>query len=344
MNAKRNSTSFTLILICLLSVASFLQGQDIHYTMFDRSPMNINPGLTGIFGGDLRVTANYRSQWNNVPVSFQTFTATLEHKFYPKNNENGFWTGGLYFNYDDAGDLTVATTQIGLSGAYAHALSEQHHLSGGIQLGFNQRRFDTQSLRTDVQFNGDTFDPTTPNGEALLNDNISFGDISAGINYRFQNIDEEDNKRTRLDLGLALYHINAPNKGFDDEVDSDLDRRLVLYGISAFAITRKLDLGLSGSFQFQGPFEEFIVGVNARRYFKEQKALSLGLAYRIGDNDAIAFPVITLDISNFSFGFSYDWNTSDFDVATNNFGGPEFSVIYTAGKPRKAIERPCLIF
>jgi len=60
--------SFKNITLALFLVLSFqLHAQDIHYSQFDRSPLNINPALTGLFKGDLRFIGNYRSQWNRVP-------------------------------------------------------------------------------------------------------------------------------------------------------------------------------------------------------------------------------------------------------------------------------------
>ena len=76
--------------------------------MFDRSPMNMSPALVGVFGGDLRVTGNYRRQWHSVPVAFKTFSATVEHKLATPKIKRGYVTGGLHFNYDDAGDFQHA--------------------------------------------------------------------------------------------------------------------------------------------------------------------------------------------------------------------------------------------
>ena len=69
----------------------------------------------------------------------------------------------------------------------------------------------------------------------------------------------------------------------------------------------------------------------------------LGISHRIGNRDAL-IPNIAFDYRNFSFGFSFDWNISKFDTATNGNGGVEFSLIYTVGKASPKATKPCLIF
>ena len=48
----------------LIAVVS--KAQDIHFTQWMFSPLNLNPAETGRFDGDYRVVGNYRSQWGAV--------------------------------------------------------------------------------------------------------------------------------------------------------------------------------------------------------------------------------------------------------------------------------------
>ncbi|MEO6037125.1 MAG: hypothetical protein ABIQ93_01850, partial [Saprospiraceae bacterium] len=45
-----------------------LSAQDIHFSQFANSPINLSPGLIGAFGGDVRFVANYRNQWRSGPI------------------------------------------------------------------------------------------------------------------------------------------------------------------------------------------------------------------------------------------------------------------------------------
>lgn len=347
MNFKfLKGTIFPIVVFCCLIVGKS-NAQDIHSSMFNRTPMNLSPGLIGVFGGDIRVTTNYRRQWKTVPVDYKTFTASFEHKLFLPRVEKGFFTGGLHFNADDAGDLSLGQNQIGFSGSYVRPLSKsetnRQFLSGGVQIGLTQRSFNTRGLQTGQQFNDGSYNASAPTGEeGVFDDNISYGSLSVGINYRLQNPGEEENKRLRLDLGGAIYHLMRSNKSLTQNQNYKLERRISLYGIASFQILSTWDLGLLATGQFQGPHKEIVVGANIRKYFDAVSVL-LGLSYRATDQDAL-IPNINIDYRNFSFGLSYDWNISEFDIATNGRGGPELSAIFTIGKPRVERRKPCTIF
>jgi hypothetical protein len=64
--------------------ANYFYGQDIHFSQFSGSLLNISPGYTGMFNGDYRLSAIYRSQWQSVPVSYSTFNMNGEIRVKPK--------------------------------------------------------------------------------------------------------------------------------------------------------------------------------------------------------------------------------------------------------------------
>ena len=118
-------TLHTLIAIVLLAPLSFLAAQDIHFSQYLNSPMNLGPGMTGVFGGDTRFTGNYRNQWSRVPVPYTTFSGVVENKFYlSKLKYDRFLTGGLEINFDRQGTLSLTSLQIGIPISYTIPLSE----------------------------------------------------------------------------------------------------------------------------------------------------------------------------------------------------------------------------
>jgi len=319
-----------------------LVAQDIHYSQFNRSPIYINPALAGIFKGDVRFVGNYRSQWNKVPVNYKTFSGSVEKKFINTNHKNSLFSAGLLFNYDEAGDLELSNTNIGLVGSYTHRLAEKHFVTGGLHVNLGQRRLSLDQLQVDQQYNGDTFDPSLSSGEIGLNTSVSFGDFSGGINYRFQN----PYKRARLDIGGSIYHINQPNTSLYDGSEVQLSRRYNFYGITSFKIAEDFDLGLRAIGQFQGPHQEIVVGGTLKYHLEKGRsrevAVGLAIAYRLDD---AWVPTIIVDYHNWSFGFNYDINTSNFNVATIRKGGPELSLIYIFSKVRPPKEfEICPIF
>ena len=83
-------------LIITLSIFSFTYSQDFHYSMFNMSPLNMNPALTGYYNANARVTAHQRSQWSSVSRPFNTMSLSLDSK-------NKKIPIGLQINQDNEG-------------------------------------------------------------------------------------------------------------------------------------------------------------------------------------------------------------------------------------------------
>ncbi len=315
----------------LLALSIQLQAQDIHYSQFGRSPMNINPALTGLFKGDLRFIGNYRSQWNKVPVNYMTFSGGVDQKFINTNLKNSLFSAGIYFNHDEAGDLELSNTNVTLSGSFTRRLSTKHYLTAGIQVGGAQRGFNAGNLRVDNQYDGDGFNSGLSTGEIFDNSSVFYADLSGGVNYRFQNF----KNRTKIDIGTALYHVNRPNRSFYANSENRLAQRWSVYGTASMGIGEIFDIGLQVIGQFQGPHEEILVGGTGKIHLNQERdkelAFGLGLSYRLGDAWA---PSVVLDYRMWSFGFSYDINSSPFNVASYRRGGPELSAVYIFSKVR----------
>ena len=55
------------------------------------------------------------------------------------------WAGGLIFNYDQAGDSKLSTTQVALNGSYTHRVNNNNFMTLGVQLSGYQRAFSTEN-------------------------------------------------------------------------------------------------------------------------------------------------------------------------------------------------------
>ncbi|NJL75896.1 MAG: type IX secretion system membrane protein PorP/SprF [Saprospiraceae bacterium] len=105
--------------------------QDLHFSQFYHSPLNLNPALAGVHYGDFSFVSNYRSQWESIAVDYLTFSGTLERKFYMESLRNSYFAGALLFNFDQAGTSKLSRTNIGVSGSYSTQLSPTIFLTGG---------------------------------------------------------------------------------------------------------------------------------------------------------------------------------------------------------------------
>jgi type IX secretion system PorP/SprF family membrane protein len=335
----------TVLLMSVLSV--FLSAQDFHYSQFYNAPLHLNPALTGIFRGDVRFMGNYKSQWTDVPVDYKTVSLAIDKKFLKVSNENGgFFSGGVAFNYDRAGDSKLTWANLDLNLSYTKAFSPKVILSVGGKAALIQRGFDQGNLRYDNQFDElrGVVDLTLPNGESFDIDGQVFPDFSAGVNLRLQaeqtsELVFRNDRRTKLDVGVALHHILKPDQAFYESAKVPLESRLSPYVIGVLQVLPALDLRAAVTYQNQGSFyDEFVAMAGGRFWIKnslsKQISLFVGMGLRRDAVQDAYWPTFEMTYNNWQVGLNYDFNTSQFDIATENRGGMELSVRYIIRKVR----------
>lgn len=320
-----------LLFSCIFCTSLYVHGQDLHYSQFHNSPININPASTGIFNGDVRYMASFRDQWRSVPVPWLTFSGSYDRKYFRDNDEKGFFGFGFLFNYDRQGDSKLNLTNLNLSGSYTRILNKSNLITGGLLLGFSSRGFNISDLTWDKQWDGDRFDSSLSPGENFDLMRVNFLETGAGINYRWQKT-----TRTKIDFGIGLFHFIQPKPNFFNSQDLALPIRLSYKVDGNFQLTEKLDIQLNALHQMQREYRETLVSglfkflLNNKR--GQETEIHLGLGYRT--TQAI-WPQVALKYKNIYVGLSYDIDISDFSNVTDNRGGPEihFRYIITRVKP-----------
>lgn len=319
--------------IGLLPLGLTAQDLDIHWSQYYNAPFYVNPALTGVFSGDHRISGNYRNQWYNVPVKYETIALAYDRKFYVKGMKNGLFGGGIHLLHDQAGTSRLRTLQVALGASYTHKIASSYYLTVGVQGAFNNRRYDTGDLTFDSQYDGNQYQPTWDPGEVFLNTNFSFATLGTGLNLH-----QQVSARTWFDLGGGWFNLNTPLQKFNENREYEMKSRLTGYLNGAVRLVGPFDLLYRGLAMFQGPNYESLGGLGLKFHLSEAKtrefALSVGVDYRFNENDAWA-PVIGVDWRRWKAGFSWDVNVSDFRAATNQNGGPEVSIQYiiTTVKP-----------
>ena len=340
-----SATRAALVFMGVIAIQACVFAQDIHYSQFYNAPFQLNPALTGLFRGDTRIQGNYRSQWQAVPVDYQTVTVALDHKFMPRMPRSGFFSGGLSANHDQAGFSNLRLLNIGLNGSYTQKMSDHLYFSVGAQGSFNQRQFNIDDLKFDNQFdpNLGAGNPGLGTGENFANMSNGFMDLAAGVNLRVQALTDAAlvdrlEKRSKLDVGMGFYHINRPDQSFDEEDSSPLPFRLSPYALGTIQMGRNVDLIANITGQFQGQYVEGLGLLGGRfhlnRSLGKQIALQFGLGYRFNRIGDSMMPVLEVFYNNWRVGFNYDVNVSEFEIATDRRGGPELSVQYIFSRVR----------
>ncbi len=322
LQSSWNMLRFAAIISLHVTTVLSMAAQDLHYSQFYNNPMHLSPSATGIFKGDLRAAALYRSQWRSVPVAYETYAGSVEWKALQRAR-NAF-SIGLQLQNDKAGDAGLSWLQIGANIGAVQALNQNHALSVGFGLALAQRSFGIGGLTFKNQWGGDVFDPGRPTGESFAQASNLVPTMSAGLQYHF----EQSETRSRIDLGGGAAHLNKPLVNLGDFA-KPLPFRISCFANAYWQIQTRLDLVFLNEYQQMGSAKELVFGAGIRQILTtglaNETSLQFTLAHRLGD---AIIPAVQVDRNNWTLGLSYDWNSSAFDTATRGRGGIEIAVIW----------------
>ncbi|MEM6319808.1 MAG: PorP/SprF family type IX secretion system membrane protein, partial [Bacteroidota bacterium] len=338
---KQKRTLLLLGNFLLLLSLSSLRAQDVHFSQYWNNPIDLNPALAGVAREDTRVFAAYKSQWSSVPVGYTTFSGAMDTKWESISNRKGYFGVGAIFTHDEAGDGDWSLNNLGGMISYTKQLGKGIFGGIGTQIGIGHRSFKLLNLTFDEQFNGEFFDPTLDNGEQFTDTETVFIDMGVGFNLHLQN----DDQRTKLDVGVGLHHLNTPAQNFYSTSTIDLPMRKDFYAMGVLKITQQFDVLGNALLRFQDEYREIVLGSALRIHLntKPTKELAFDIGANLRTGDAV-LPYVGLLYHQWRFGFVYDINTSPFSAATNSNGGPEFVATYTFTKPRALGSKLCPLF
>lgn len=338
------------IILGALLLSSSLAAQDIHNSLFNMSPLSLNPALTGAFEGTARIGGIYRAQDFGITEARGYYSPSF---YVDAPIIQGFrkqdWVGAGFMVYsDNAGSLRLKTNISGLSGSYHFAVDKDRNtvLTLGVQWGSTVRKYEY-----DAAIFSDTFDETfgglgnqsttDPLGQQMGGGNnpndqsenqTSYSDINAGLMLR-----STLNDRTRLELGVAVGHITAPNYAFGGGgtgqggnptgpvTRRDRPRKIVAHGRLLTQLTDVLSF--EPTFLFQTTAGQSEIGVQAwggYRINPDAKA-NFGLGYRVGDAAKV---LLGLEYKDLRAALSYDITLSDRNRINDYNGAFEIAAYY----------------
>jgi len=357
-NLKRNMKKIITLLV-LFVVISNVKAQDPHLTQFYAAPLQLNPALTGVFNGNYRVNALYRSQWGEIlrdesTSQFRTITAAADFRIPINKNAVGI---GVEMMNDKAAASNYGTTRAGLALSYLQNLDSRgrHYLVAGLQADMIQRSFSLDNLRFGNQWNGISYDPTfiqdNPAYLATLNENYTFFDASVGLLYFMRG----KNKRTTAYGGVSAQHVNQPNESLGTD-EAQLPIKYSIHSGVNFPIADQFDLLPKFLLQFQGDHKEIIVGTDVRYLldpkFPTGNSFRFGTLYRLvgglnadnatGINSESLALLAGINFHGLAINIAYDINISQYQAATLSRGGFELGFEYVGSwEKRKKDNTPC---
>ncbi len=324
LKKKQHSCIQLILILSFVFIRSMALAQDPNFTQYYATPMLINPAMTGVFRGDVRVSSTYRNQWPTIQNPFVTGMVSLDASAF-KNYLNDKDFAGLGFTgmFDNTNNGGLKSSQLTGSFSYHKALDYEgiHHIGIGFQGAYTNTSVDYSKFVFGSQLTSTGFDPTLPTGEATSGFSSAYFDYSVGLLY--SGIAWDNN----IYFGGSVFHLNQPKTVFNGNVNS-IAPRFTLQAGGDFLTGAENKFYLSSLFMKSGNAQVISLGAVYGYTLMtdyEESSLMLGAFYRY--NDAIS-PYVGFHIGNFSSGLTYDVNISKNKNATLTRGGFEFSLKY----------------
>ncbi len=301
---------------------------DPHFTQYYVYPSWLNPALTGVFDGDYRASAVYRTQWGNVSSPYNTAGASLEM------NTNRPVSVGLSLLDQSAGDggyhYTTGYASMVFSGVRFDARG-YHRLNAALQFGFIQRKFDVSKLSFGDQWNPVTgYNPGTQTADILSRTSATSFDAGAGLLY----YDATPGKKANFYGGFAVSHLTQPADLFSENGTATLPMRYTFHAGVRIMLSDDMSITPNALYLMQGTAQEKIIGAYIRMKAVPGTDVLLGANCRL--NDALT-PYVGFSHNDFVLGMSYDINTSDLGKIVKGTNSFEITLSFTG---RKTVKTP----
>lgn len=347
---KRMRSGFIFVLITWM-FCQYSTAQDVAFSQRYVTSPYLNPALTGIFNGSVRVNAQYRNQWaNQLDFGFQSFAASGDINYGLKlfKNTNRDLLGlGIYFVNDRVDGIDFNTNLISLSGAFHKSLNPKntHYLGFGFQFGVLQKNINYEQTTFGDQFNHvDAY--SFPTSEPVPANNFAVEDLSIGLLHLITPV-----RNVEIQTGIAFHHLTVPNLSFFRF--SEIYDRNSLVPKFTFHSAASIKTGAFTHFlprlviTAQNPFVDIELGANMKfaSFSTEDYVFHAGVGTHIvRDLESVALatvvPFIGVQVKNLLMGMSYDVGINQIYHHKRNFSSFEFSVSYLGENENEALFCP----
>jgi type IX secretion system PorP/SprF family membrane protein len=319
--------SFKLLMIALLTSCA-MDAQDLHFSQWFNSPLITNPANTGFIPeADYRLGANYRNQWSSImSMPYKTMSVWGDVQLFRDRIESGWLGAGCVILRDVAGSGSLTSTKVYGSIAYHQMISDAHLLSAGFNIGWSNKRINTQDLKFPDQFDGRFFDTKIPTSVVLDNPSVNYFDIQAGLNYAFF-----PTEFLYINGGVSVAHLNRARESFFDTDVSGSETRIPIrytaFANASYKLNDDVIVNPMAYYTRQANSSELVGGANVQYNLSGDGESQLigGLYLRPGD----AFiPMVGFEWKNIKLMFSYDATTSALKQYNNGRGAYEFGLIH----------------
>jgi type IX secretion system PorP/SprF family membrane protein len=311
-----------ILAVTLCLIISISNAQNPVFTQFYLVPETLNPAFTGI-SNTWNAGIIHRRQWpdgnRRIDTQFGFANNLISDEIgvgISVLNHSEVFTGYNYFNFN---------------GAFAYRIDLDYtwRLRLGLEAGYGRKDFNFSNLLLEDQININTgaINPVSIDPGVLnTTNNINFVDFSAGFVF-----DQEN-----AWFGAAVKHLNRPDISFRENANVPLDLFLTVHGGFYYEflnsptslIPEGTNLLITGNYMRQGEYNRLDIGT-----VMDYSRFSFGLIFAINPEGKTSNshmltslnPVLSFKSSEFTFGYSYDYNTSRIG---NTQGVHEFSLTW----------------
>lgn len=326
---------FYVMILILGNQISFAQA-DIHFSQFHETAILRNPGLTGVFADDYKVSCFYRSQWKSVSVPYTTYLVNGETKIPIGAYGEDFISFGLLCYQDKAGTAGQQIRGVYPTINYNKSLNPDYnsYLSLGVCAAFSQYSFNAGAITFNNQYQNGAINTSIPSLETISGNKNAFWNLAAGLN--FNSSTNQDNTVVYC-FGISAYNLVEKPISYLQAGNANLNLRANINAALSVSLREDIKIQFYGNYAQQGNFHEAMgaflwIWTPLNRNNESEFSLTLGGIYRY--NDALA-PTIKLKYQRVAVSASYDVNTSTFMPATNLEGGIELSLTITGEITRR---------
>ncbi len=310
------------IVLCIFLVSHKASGQKVQFSQFYAAPLVLSPSYAGLINGS-RVVFNYRDQWPNIPGTFTTYAASVDHYF--DRLKSGV---GISVVRDVAGTGRLSLTDIGLLYSYDIKVNRFWHVRPGIKFKYAQRGIEMAKLIFGDQLDKEGKVSGTSAELRSAWNKKNYLDVDASVLAY----------HSRYWAGITVANLLQPNQSLVNEI-SKVPIKLTLFGGTMLPIKgdrrRKHEITESVTFsilyQNQAMHDQLDLGA-----YWHKKPFTLGLWFRgipgIGKQigyEALDAVIVLLgfEVYDLKFGYSYDYTLSRLNQSATG-GSHEISLIY----------------
>jgi type IX secretion system PorP/SprF family membrane protein len=319
--------SFRLLVIALLASCA-VKAQDLHFSQWYNSPLTTNPANTGFIPeADYRLGANYRNQWSSImSMPYKTMSVWGDVQLFRERIESGWLGAGGVILRDVAGSGSLTSTKVYGSIAYHQMISDAHLLSAGFNVGWSNKRINSQDLKFPDQFDGRFFDTKIPTSVVLDNPSVNYFDVQMGLNYAYF-----PTEFLYVNGGISVAHLNRARESFFDTDISGSETRIPVrytaFANASYKLNDDVIVNPMAYYTRQANASELVGGANLQYNLSGDGESQLlgGLYLRPGD---AVIPMVGFQWKNIRLVFSYDATTSSLKQYNNGRGAYEFGLIH----------------